>query len=346
MSSQFVYQRWSLDKQLTFIKRLEYLVKNGHSLAEGIRLLSSFYKGNYLKDVMKIDYLLREGRPLSEIFEIIKFRNEIITLFYLSNENSTLAELLYKSRLILEQKQRVKKLLIKTLSYPIVLLLFTIAVLNFFYTFLIPQYDILFDEFNSNKPTIMSLLIIVIEYIPIMILVIIFLLILILLFSNFKKFSHWYIRIQTYLVKLPIIGTIMRKRYSYFFSLFLSTFLSRGISFIDCFEIIRNSRNVTISYFANVINKKLYQGVSLSIAFEETTIFEKNLIEVLRTSQISGELLRQLSSYSALCVEELELLIKKILIVSQTIIYIVVLLFIITTYYSILTPLYSMLDKI
>jgi type II secretory pathway component PulF len=345
MKSKFVYQRWSLDKQLTFIKRLEFLVKNGHSLAEGIRLLSSFYKGNYLKDVMNIDHLLREGRPLSEIFEVIKFRNEIITLFYLSNENSTLAELLNKARLILEQKQRVKKLLIKTLSYPTFLLLFTIAVLNFFHTFLLPQYNMLFNQFNSNKPIMMSLLINIIEYIPFAIVLIIIFLFLFLLLSNSKKLADKYIKIQKFFVRLPILGTILKKRYSYFFSLFLSTFIARGISFMDCFEIIRNSKNVAISHYANVINLKLYQGVSLSSAFEDATIFEKNLIEVLRTSQMSGELIRQLSSYSALCVEELELLIKNVLIICQTIIYIVVLLFIIITYYSILTPLYSMLEK-
>ncbi|MDF2945713.1 MAG: type secretion system domain protein [Bacillales bacterium] len=345
MKSKFVYQRWSLDKQLTFIKRLEFLVKNGHSLAEGIRLLSSFYKGNYLKDVLKIDHLSREGRPLSEIFEVIKFRNEIITLFYLSNENSTLAELLNKARLILEQKQRVKKLLIKTLSYPIFLLLFTIAVLNFFHTFLLPQYNMLFNQFNSNKPIMMSLLINIIEYIPFAIVLIIIFLFLFLLLSNRKKLADTYIKIQKFFVRLPILGTILKKRYSYFFSLFLSTFIARGISFIDCFEIIRNSKNVAISHYANVINLKLYQGVSLSSAFEDATIFEENLIEVLRTSQMSGELIRQLSSYSALCVEELELLIKNVLIICQTIIYIVVLLFIIITYYSILTPLYSMLEK-
>jgi competence protein ComGB len=144
---------------------------------------------------------------------------------------------------------------------------------------------------------------------------------------------------------IPILGAILKKRNSYIFSLLVSTFLDKGISLYESFEILKKSQDVSISIFSIEIIKSFKEGVNLPNAFLKTHIFEINLIEVIQTSQISGEIAKQLNGYSVFCVEELELLIKKLFVICQTIIYLFVLLLIIVTYISILTPLYSMINN-
>ena len=157
--------------ELSIISRnLSIYLNSGTTIIVAIKLLSQGYKDNkkLLAFFDAIISYLDEGKD----FYIALISQKIIILpeFYLQSikvaqESGKLAEVLNELSIYLKKQDKLKKQLISSLTYPILIIIISIFMVGFMLSFIVPKITAIFTQNNQQLPLITTIVINIGEFI-------------------------------------------------------------------------------------------------------------------------------------------------------------------------------------
>jgi type IV pilus assembly protein PilC len=192
-----------------------------------------------------------------------------------------------------EKTEALKKKIKKALTYPAAVLVVAFVVTTILLVFVIPAFEDLFKGFGADLPTftrmVINLSVFVREqgwYISILIGA---------AFSSFFYFKkrsramrHWIDRMS---LKMPIIGSILRKASIARYARTLSTMFSAGVPLVEALESVAGATG-NIVYEKGVLEMRdeVSTGQRLQQAMENTGLFPNMVIQMIAVGEESGSL--------------------------------------------------------
>lgn len=242
---------------------------------------------------------LREGQSFSEALSKASpsFGPMYCTLAHAGEVSGSLPKILRRQGEHLKEMQDLKSKVVTSLIYPAVLVVFGIALCVLFMAFLIPRLTEMLDRSGAKLPPLASALIATSDFMRedgLMVLGILLVLGIVAwrVFSSKMMRPHWD-RMQ---LRIPLIGPMMTTYFQVRFLETLANLLQNGIPLLRALELVQNtSQNLFIREKLAKTVDQVTDGMSLSRSLQLSGAFPRQLTDMLRIGEQSGQLSEKLS---------------------------------------------------
>lgn len=338
-------RKWSVQEQANFLKLIGELLERGYPLSEAISSLTFQLHRQRKEDLAFCIQSLKEGYSFSDILSMLKFKDDLIGyVFFAERHGGFIQALKDGSDVMLNRRKDIDRLM-KLLFYPLILITFTLILFIVVDKMLLPRFTSLFYSLQIEANFFTKVLITTAKMLPLFLSTIVIAVVSLAgyHFFYFRKYSP--LTQRKLLVKIPLLGAMLRLLYTHYFSAQLSYLLSGGLSMNEALQLFeKNHDQPFYQQIGREMKKDLVGGKQLEIVMRRFPFFEKDLGKVVLHGQKNGRLDKELFFYSRHCLWRLEEKTEKWLKIIQPLLYTVVGLLIVSMYLAVLLPMFKLLD--
>jgi type IV pilus assembly protein PilC len=280
---------------LLFNQEMITLLKAGIPMIRALEIIIQNTRISRLREIIsKAAGNIRNGMQISEAFSStqIPFQKIYKASLLAGEKSGHLEQILEKFNIYLSKLTNLRRKIVSSLTYPVILLLFMIAMVLVITIFVIPKFTTFFADLEAQLPPLTLFFIVSTQYLRENI--VLFTVLVIMAFTVVKLLEHYNPRviiIDQLKIKMPFIGRVMHENAIAVFARTLAILLSGGIPVPDAAEI-------AVETFANryyyskicALPEKIRQGNLLSDVLEEIAIIPRILVELVRVGETSGNL--------------------------------------------------------
>ena len=281
---------------LMFNQQLSALLRAGIPVLQSISLLKNRSASENLRKVLAdVEDKIRSGIPLSDAFEAQGIFPKIYTASLLSGEKSgSLDEILLRFVDYLKRSVAISRKLRGALAYPAFLLVAATLMVAFLTLYIVPRMSDLFKGISANKglPTVTVFVLAIsngvagnIWWLLPMLLVLGFAIVIWLRTPGGKLLLH------RFLLKLPIVGALIRQMTTSQLARSLSTLLSGGITVPDSWDIASQAiNNLELRRRSQAVLPLIREGRGFTEALEKANWMPELGLDMIGIGESSGSL--------------------------------------------------------
>ncbi|MDX8344797.1 competence type IV pilus assembly protein ComGB [Rossellomorea sp. YZS02] len=336
------------DDQGKFLKRLGDLLQKGYTFMEAIDFLLVPKEKKTIKLKRRLVASLQKGESISTVMsKQLNLPNHVSAQIFFAEHHGQMGHTLSEAGTYLIKRRKNQQQLQKVFQYPLMLIFISIIMMVLLRKVLFPRFQSLYSSMGYEPSAKLTHLLHFIENFPMVLGVVFFILLFstILFFLFKKRISPQ--KLSAALSRLPILSFYIKLGHSYFFSRELSFLLSSGVSITESLLIIESqSFRPTLQYISGQLIQKLKAGIPFHECFASLPFFQEELPFIVQHGQTNGRLAEELRVYSDICFQDLEERTHTWLKYIQPAIFTIVGLFIMAIYFSIMMPLFQMMQGI
>lgn len=294
----------SVEDMALMTRQLATLLKANIPLVECLTAVSEQLEHPQLKAVMTdIRDQVNEGsafyKALSKYPKV--FNNIYISMAEAGEASGTLDVILLRLAEFTEAQNELKQKVVSSMMYPVLMMVFTFAVLLVLFIFLIPKITAIFDQFPELVLPWYSKLIIdisdfLIEY---WLFLGVALGAAILFFMRWKSTPNGSAQWDAILLRLPIIGRMSRMIAVSRFTRTLSTLLTGGVPMLQSLDIVKNVvDNFVLQKALIAARDNISEGENISGPLKKSGEFPPLVIHMINIGEKTGELETMLTQVS------------------------------------------------
>ncbi|MES2668095.1 MAG: type II secretion system F family protein [Patescibacteria group bacterium] len=290
-----VFLRFDIKEQVLFARRLSVYLSAGVPILEALSLLHEEARGSsryifkrFLNDVAEGSYLSSSVRVFSRQISLFA-----VSIIEVGEKSGTLQQSLSQLALMLNKQQALRRKLIGALIYPAIIVVAMLGICSFLILYAFPRIIPLFRGFGSSLPFSTRVLIGVSDvvsrygfYIVAGILA--------------ASVAGWFflrkpairLALDEFLLRVPIMGTLLRGHALAMLSRTLSTLLRTGIGIVPALDLASSaSGNRAYAQSVGRARDRVFEGGRISDALSEDTIcFPVMYVQMIRTGESTGTL--------------------------------------------------------
>lgn len=286
----------SLAYRITFFQQISILMQSGISLLNSLQIIVNNCNIIYWKIIISdIIVDIKQGISLSNSMKKhpLIFDRIIINLVIISEKTGNYDITFDKIFNLYNKKDIVKKRIIKSLNYPITLCLFSMLVVFIMLIYVFPQFQSVYENFDSELPSVTKNLILISKLIENNLLTIFLCIIIITstLFSLKRKNKSFDLVIQWVLLKTPKINTLIKLNQLQLYFSILSTTLHAELSLLDSLKSTASA--LTYTYYQQEtykIYERIILGCSFSQSLKDNKLFPELCYQLISIGEESGKL--------------------------------------------------------
>ena len=292
-------------------RQLATLLGAGFPLVSAIYTLIPQASSTTFKRILsQIKDAIEEGSSFAEALALYPdtFSPIYINMVKSGESSGTLELVLERLADISERQQALSNRIRSALAYPILMLIIGVIVLFVLLTYIVPSITAIFTDMGQTLPTPTRFLIATSEFMKTgWWIILLGLIVLVAGFRQIKKTDAGKYRLDQLVLKLPVIGNLVRKLAVGRFARTLGTLLDNGVSLLTALKIVQNvvgNRLVadTIEFAASEVEK----GNSLARPLAASNIFPHISIQMVQVGEQSGDLETMLSKVADIYESEVE----------------------------------------
>lgn len=294
-----------------FFKELYALLNAGIPLYDAIYEQKSDVKNDYFKKILsEISLNIKEGKSFSDCLANYPsiFSNLVISSVKAGEESGSLALVLNKISIYMEERYNTIKKIKASLVYPLIMSVVGFIILFYIVVYVVPIISKIFKSMHHALP--LPTRIVLFGSFLFSHYLIIFLLLLILLYILFKKYigtKKGKYNIDSLLIKTPLIGKFIILNEVNQFSQSLSTLLSSGITINRALAIASsNFQNSLLKEALLNAKKSLEEGRGLSGPLSKSKLFPSIFIKMIKAGEKSSNLEEMLLTASNIMKSEID----------------------------------------
>ena len=308
-------RRISQTQLLNFTRQIHNLLKAHVGILKSLRIMEKQVDQNNLKNLINsMHQNIKEGMDFSKVLEGFPhiFSPFYVSLVKVGEVSGRLDFSLEKICDYLEQQQDLKRKVISSLAYPIMMILVGIATTIVLFTFVIPRLSGIFDDLGQDLPWITKTL-----------LNISFL---------FRRPSFWWIcvlgviagslyqRISPYkmslkglLKKVPFFRKILLLEAVTTFSYTLSLLIKSGVPLLESLNVSKATlQDKKLVQEVEVVRNEVIQGASLSESIVYLKSFPKFLSNMIAIGEETGALSEIIDTTAQVLSKDLDMRLKMV----------------------------------
>jgi type IV pilus assembly protein PilC len=296
-SRSFDPARWlpirSVDVELS-LQQLAMMVRGGMSLLSALVSLeeqaSRKSMGNIWRQVVQ---KIQSGDSLSTAMEKHKcFPEFTVQLIQVGERTGELPPVLERAVETMRNRRRGLQEVSSALVYPLMVIVVAIGVTIYMVAYLIPRLEIYLQSLGKNMPAMTQNLVIVSswmrQYYSLVIIMLCGLFVFLVVAYQSKE---WRMIVDRWLLRIPIIGRLLKLCETATFARSLSVMLGSGITLIDGLGTVQKLLiNQFTAKTVNDTRNRIIQGGNFSDAIGEGNAFSPMLKKMVAVGQQSGDL--------------------------------------------------------
>ncbi|MFH1453972.1 MAG: type II secretion system F family protein [Armatimonadota bacterium] len=224
------------DEFVIFLREFATLIKSGISILAAIEILADHSTDTVLRKALsQVSRNLYDGMPLYSAFskDVKIFPQVFISMLQAGVISGNLPKILNDLADYYEKEQKVRKKFMAALTYPILVLIVSVAGIFFLVNYIFPNFISMFKSMNVKLPTSTKILIFIVNLfnqpVSLMIITVSAVLLAFIIWSYLKTPFGSY-QFDWFKIKLPIVGNIIKKMMLCRFSRTLGTLYENGIN--------------------------------------------------------------------------------------------------------------------
>ncbi|MFP4281351.1 MAG: type II secretion system F family protein [Opitutales bacterium] len=295
---------------LRILQRLLTLLSAGLSLGDATRLMQQRLTDPELKELSgRLWRHLSEGRTLAAAMatEHRLFSPAQCHLVEAGEASGSLVPVLRRMVRHLEETREVRKRLIASLTYPLIIIGISLVVIGIVVGFLIPQIEKMVDQLGSELFFLAQWLIVASDFAlkvgPFLVLGGI---IGAVLLSRWRKTTAGRRATDLWALKLPVFGRINLYSNIYSTTNLLGTLLASGVNTTEALRLVeRTIPNVVLRAKFHAARKQIQEGVAMSTAIQRVHFMPDLAMDILTVGENTGEVTSSLEEINGVYREEL-----------------------------------------
>ena len=314
---------------LLFNQQLSALLRAGIPVLQSIELLKARSTSSSLRDILAdVEERIKSGSSLSEAFEAQGVFPRIYTASILSGEKSgALDDVLIRYVDYLRRSVGLSRKLRGALAYPIFLMVAAIIMVAFLTLYIIPQMSTLFRGLSANRelPTI-TLAVLALSSFVAGNAIWLFPLLLILGVAIYVwlRTDSGRLTFHRFLLKVPIIGVLIRQMATAQLSRSMSTLLSGGITVPDSWEVASQAlNNVELRRRSQTVLPLIREGRGFTDSLHQADWIPELGLDMIGIGERSGSLREMLDEVAGFYDAEAEVKLEQLTTLLEPIILVV-----------------------
>ncbi len=278
---------------LDFTNGLCTLVEARVPIDKALRLLDGITESAAMRAlVLSLLREVKEGKGLAEAMEAHPrvFSKMYINIVRAGEEGGILHELLPDLAEFLETSMRTRQDVIKSMIYPMVLLVTGLVSVVLLLVFVVPQFTIMFEDAGTDIPRSAAFLLAVSEFIQAWgWLFIVLIVAAVLLWKRLDTEPASKLQKDAFLLRLPLLGNLILYRECAVFARTLGALLGAGIPLIRALRVSREviSNSLLTSHLKQV-EEDVRGGAGLGLSLQKTNSFPVLLHQLITVGEESG----------------------------------------------------------
>lgn len=284
-------------KEMSLMTRqLATLIKANIPLVDALTAVADQVENPTLSEAISdCKNMVNEGSPLHKALAKYPhiFNNIYISMAEAGEMSGTLDVILIRLSEFLEAQADLREKVKSAMTYPLIMVAASMAILGFLFIFVIPKMMTVFESFPQLQLPWFSILII--DFSGIMVNYwYIFLIIIILsyvLFQNWKKSADGQAKWDAISLKIPVVGDVVRMVAVARFTRTLATLLNGGVPMLGALQIVRNVvDNAVLAKAIEEARSNISEGESISGPLKKSQEFPPIVIHMVNIGEKTGEL--------------------------------------------------------
>ena len=346
----FLRKVWTSDV-IFFTRQLASMITSGLTLIQALNVLRNQTQNATLGEM--IDGIISDienGATLSKALEKYPhtFSPIYIALIKTAESSGLLDKVLSRLAENLEKKDKLVRTIKGALMYPIIVVVMMVLVMIVMMIFVIPQLTALYGDLNLKLPLPTVIVIGVSDFF-----INFWYLALGISALVFFYFRKWHSQpqgkkiVDTYTLKLPIFGVLIRDSMMAEFSRTLSLLISSGSLVVE--SLLKSGDvmgNVIYQDAITLVANRVEKGISIGNAMEASPLFPPIIVEMVKIGEQTGKLDASLMKASEYFEREVEEKVKVMSTLLEPIIMVLLALGVGFLIISIITPIYNLISNI
>jgi len=326
--------RFSLRKRVSqaevaiFTRQFSVMLDAGLPLVQGIQAIGQQHSNATFRTVLEqIRADVESGSTLAAAMaKHPKVFDALYTNMIAAGEaGGILDTILQRLAIFIEKIVKLKRALRSALIYPGVILSIAVIVVGIILWKVVPVFRTLFEGFNVQLPLMTRMVIGLSEFLESYI---VFLVVGVFLIGfgiqRYYRTDGGRYKIDRALLRVPVLGDILRKIGVARFTRTLATLLSSGVPILECLDITANTAgNAILEDTIRKIRRNIEEGQTIADPMRESKFFPPMVTQMVSVGESTGELDNMLVKVADYYEEEVDVVVANLLTILEPIMLVV-----------------------
>ncbi len=280
-------------KVLTTCHQMGIMMKSGISLSMAMEVLLDTEADKQMKRILTIvSTELYNGVPLSQSLGSFKtFPEIVISLVAAGEANGRLDMAFDNAADILHRELTLSSKIKSAMMYPLFLVGLTLVMIIVMSMFVLPSFASVFLAFGSDLPAIskavMAFSDFMLDYWWLLLIIVVGIVVgFRSLLKYNESFAMW---LAEFLLKIPIVGDVMRNNYIARFCNIMATLTDAGVSILKSLELSRDViSNIFMKDCLSQVIEDVKIGTPINVSMSHYEVFDSILVSMVRVGEESG----------------------------------------------------------
>jgi general secretion pathway protein F/type IV pilus assembly protein PilC len=300
----------------TFSKELSSYLNSGMTILTAIKLLENQHEGEkrYVSFLNSLKTMIDEGQSLFNALnsqKVYAMPDFYLQSLNVAGQSGKMVEVLTNMGTFFSAQNKVRKQVKGAMTYPAIIFTVAIGMTSFLIAFVVPQITEIFEDTGQDLPPITQFVLNISDFLTAHYMALIISIVLFIVFFKvaYAKIESFHRLIDVWLLKVPVLGTLMQNHELGRFSYILSLMLSSGVAYAQAVHLAKATfGNYGLKSLFERATVKVQEGNKLSNALQMTkgVKLKRNFMQSLALGEESSEVASILDNMSALYAEENE----------------------------------------
>jgi len=312
------------DDVLAMTRELTVLLRAGLPIDRGLKVMIDMAGHVRLRELLQeLLTSVKAGKGLSQAMQSYPgvFNKFYINMVRSGEASGHLGDVLKRLAEYLANAKAVKSSVVSALIYPAILLVVAVLSIVGMLSFVVPQFETLFNDMGDALPVLTRAVISAGEFLKSYGWLVLLLIVGIALFlRNWLRSAEGRAKFDKSVLGLPLLGPVVFKYEVSKFSKTVGTLMGSGVSLLQAIAIaVETVDNSFIKNALSVLEPAVKRGQRMSVALEDAKVFSPLVIQMVRVGEESGSLDQMMTELAQVYDEEVQAGVKRSLILLEPI---------------------------
>jgi general secretion pathway protein F len=280
---------------LIFTQELHTLVHAGFPLDRSLAVLRQLAESKEMAEVLQgVLKEVKGGKSFSEALGKYPdvFPRVYVNMIRAGEAGGALEEILGRLATYLVTSDDLRSYIIGALIYPVLLSTVAVASIIILTVFVVPRFASIFQDMGVSLPLPMAILKGVSDFLTrFWWLVLAMIIIVGIYFKRFRQSSEGRLKYDRWLLRIPLVGVVLRKMEVARFSRSLGTLLHGGVPLLQAMTIVREVLgNQSIAEAVEPIRNGIKKGEGIAQPMKQSGVFPPLAMHLIEVGEESGKL--------------------------------------------------------
>ncbi len=292
----FFNKKIGLKDMVVFSRQFSAMIEAGIAILRVLTVLIQQTENPKLKAILQeIKRDIEQGVPLSESMQKFPeaFDSLYVSMVKAGELGGVLDVVLNRVAGFLESRSKLSNKVRTALTYPASLLVISILVVWFMLTFILPKFSAIFTSTGGELPAFTQLLINISNVLrsPFILVIVAFIWFAVSYARSYYQSEEGRLKIDTFSLKIPIFGPILKKVAIARFSRTFGTLIESGVPITTALDVTRSSiNNALLESVLIKVKKDIEEGSPISNQLQKSEVFPPMVTQMVAIGEEAGEL--------------------------------------------------------